>query len=336
MKRRSFIRALAGSIAALGNAGTWPLGAHAQQPTGPRRIGWLDIFPESDPNSRARRTAFLATVEKLGWTVGRNLAIDYRWGLFDLTRARLAGSELLSLQPDLLLCAGAPVTLAMHQTTRTVPIIFSIVVDPVGLGIVSSLAHPGGNITGFTYLESTIGGKWLDLLKQIAPQVNRVALMFNPESSPHSRLIYQAMETAAASSSIQLSMATVREPIEIENAMSALGREPGGGVIVSADSFLYTNRQLIVDLAARNRLPVIYGVPGKAAEGGLIYYVVDVVDSFRKAGAYVDRILRGEKPADLPVQQPTNFVMGINLKTAAALGLTVPNTLLVSANDVIE
>jgi putative tryptophan/tyrosine transport system substrate-binding protein len=299
-------------------------------------VGWLDVFPENDPNSQARRTAFLETVEKLGWTVGRNLAIDYRWGLFDLNRARLAGAELLNLQPDLLLCAGAPVTLAMQQTTHTVPIIFTIVVDPVGLGIVQSLAHPGGNITGFSYLESTIGGKWLELLKEIAPQVSRVALMFNPESSPHSRLIYQAMETAAARSSIQLSMATVREPAEIEHAMSDLGREPGGGVIISADSFLFTNRKLIVELAARNRLPVLYGVPGKAAEGGLIYYVMDVVDSFRKVAAYVDRILRGEKAADLPVQQPTDFVMGINLKTAAALGLTVPNTLLVSANDVIE
>jgi putative tryptophan/tyrosine transport system substrate-binding protein len=174
------------------------------------------------------------------------------------------------------------------------------------------------------------------LLKEIAPQVSRVALMFNPESSPHSRLIYQAMETAAARSSIQLSMATVREPVEIEHAMSDLGREQGGGVIISADSFLYTNRKLIVELAARNRLPVIYGVPGKASEGGLIYYAVDVVDSFRKAAAYVDRVLRGEKPADLPVQQPTNFVMGINFKTAAALDLTVPTTLLVAANDVIE
>ena len=329
MKRRDFFALAGGAVA-------WPLATHAQQPNGQRRIGWLDIFPENDPNSQSRRKAFLETIETLGWTVGRNLAIDYRWGLFDLTRARLAGAELLGLQPDLLVCAGAPVTLAMQQATRTVPIVFTIVVDPVALGIVSSLAHPGSNITGFSYFDVAIGSKWLELLKEIAPPVRRVALMFNPESSPHSRLIYQSMEASAAKSSIQLSMAMVRAPAEIEQAMSDLGREPGGGVILSADSFLYTNRALIVELAARNRLPAVYGIPVGAAQGCLISYYVNVVESFQKAAAYADRILRGEKPADLPVQDPTKFVMSINLKTAKALGLNVPNTLLVSADEVIE
>ncbi|HEY1981913.1 MAG TPA: ABC transporter substrate-binding protein [Xanthobacteraceae bacterium] len=330
MRRRDFITLLGGATAA------WPLAARAQQSSGERRIGWLDIFPENDPSSQARRKAFLETMERLGWVVGRNLEIDDRWGLFDLARARAAGSEVLNLQPDLLLCAGAPVTLAMQQVTHTVPIVFTIVVDPVVMGVVPDLSHPGGNITGFSYLELTIGTKWLGLLEEMAPSVSRVALVFNPVSSPHSRLIYQLMETAAAKSAVQLSTLTVSNPAEIEKALSDFAHEPGGGIILSADSFLYTNRKYISELAARYRLPAIYGVPGKAIEGGLMYYYTDVVETTRQAAGYVDRILRGEKTADLPVQQPTKFVMSINLKAAKALDLPVPTTLLVSADEVIE
>jgi putative ABC transport system substrate-binding protein len=268
--------------------------------------------------------------------VGRNLTIDYRWALFDAVRARAAGAELLPLAPDVLVCGGTPATLAMQEATRTVPIVFAAVTDPVAQGIVTNLARPAGNITGFTYLEQTLGAKWLELLKEIAPSVKRVALMFNPESSPYSRLFFQSMERAMSKLAVEAFIAAVRSPSDIEQAMTRLGGQAGSGVIVSADSFNSINSKLIIDLAARHRVPAIYGVAGTAADGGLLYYCVDIVESYRKAAGYVDRILRGEKPADLPVQQPTKFQMSINRKTAAALGLPVPNALLVSADEVIE
>jgi putative ABC transport system substrate-binding protein len=330
MQRREFITLLAGAAA------TFPIGALAQQLHQVRRIGWLDLARESDPSAQARVKAFQQVIETLGWRVGRNLAIDYRWGLFDVARARLAGSELLKLAPDVILCGGTPATLAMQQVTRTVPTVFTIVFDPVAQGIVPSLARPGGNITGFTYLEPTIGGKWLELLKEIAPSVTRVAFMFNPESSPYSRLIYQSIEAASSRFVVEPSIAVVREPADIIKAMTMLGRDTGSGVIFSADAFVYTNRKQVIELAARHRLPAMYGIPAKAAEGSLIYYGVDIVELYRKAAAYVDRILRGEKPADLAVQQPTKFEMTINIKTATALGLAVPNALLVSADEIVE
>jgi putative ABC transport system substrate-binding protein len=334
MRRREFITLLGGAAAA--SSVSWPLAARAQQPDRVRRIGWLDLFPESDPNAQARGKAFREVIEKSGWAIGRNLAIDYRWGLFDVARARAAGAELLSLSPDVLMCGGTPAALAMQEATHTVPIVFAIVSDPVAQGIVTNLARPGGNITGFTYLELTIGAKWLELLKEIAPSVRRVALMFNPESSPYSRLYFQSIETAKSTFAVAPFIAAVRAPADIEQTMTRLGTEAGSGVIVSPDAFNYTNRKLIIELAARHRVPAIYGIPGTAAEGGLLYYCVDIVDSYRKAAAYVNRILRGEKPADLPVQQPTKFEMTINGKTATALGLPVPNTLLVSADEVFE
>jgi putative ABC transport system substrate-binding protein len=217
-----------------------------------------------------------------------------------------------------------------------VPIVFAVVTDPLAQGIVTSLARPEGNITGFTYLELTIGAKWLDLLKEIAPPVKRVGLMFNPESSPYSRLFFQSIERATARFDVEAFIATVRSPADIEQAISKLGGQGGGGLIVSADGFNSTNEKLIIDLTARYRVPAIYGIPGTAANGGLFYYCVDIVDSYRKAAAYVDRILRGEKTVNLPVQQPTKFAMSINRKSAVALGLTVPNTLLVLADEVIE
>jgi putative ABC transport system substrate-binding protein len=329
MNRRTF-------ISLVGGAAGWPLPARAQQADRVRRVGWLDLFPESDPNARARVKAFNEVIAQLGWAPGRNLAIEYRWGLFDLARAQSASAELLTLQPDVIICGGVPATLAMQQATRTSPIVFTIVSEPVAQGIVPSLAHPGGNLTGFTYLESTIGAKWLELLKEIAPRVARVALMFNPQAGAQSRLFYQSIEGAAPRFAVEATMAPVHATADIEKVMESFGREPGGGIICSADPFNYSNRALIIELAARHGLPAIYGIPGTAAEGGLIYYCVDIVDSYRKAAAYVDRILRGERPGDLPVQQPTKFQMAINVKTATALGLTVPNTLLVSADEVIE
>jgi putative tryptophan/tyrosine transport system substrate-binding protein len=329
-KRRDFITLF------IGAASGWPLIARAQNSTRMRRIAWMDSFHEDDPNAKARVKAFLQVMEKLGWVVGSNLTIDYRWNLFDVERARPAGAEILNLAPDVILCGGTPSALAMQQATRTVPIVFAFVTDPVGQGIVTNLAHPSSNITGFSYFEPTIASKWLELLTEIAPLINRVALMFNPVSSPYSPLYYQSIAAAAPTRVVKTVTVLVRDLSDIEQVMTKLGHEQGNGIIFSPDAFLYQNRALIIELAARHRLPAIYGLPGTAAEGGLIYYVVDIVDLCRKAAAYIDRILRGEKPGDLPVQQPTKFEMTINLKTAKALGLTVPNTLLVSADEVFE
>jgi putative tryptophan/tyrosine transport system substrate-binding protein len=330
MRRRKFLGVIGAAAAAL------PVVGRAQQPERMRRIGWMDFVPESDPATPARVSAFREGMEKQGWVLGRNLAIDYRWSIFDMERARATAEELLNLAPDVMFCAGSPATLALQRATRTVPVVFITVSEPVSQGIVASLSRPGGNLTGFSYLEPTIGAKWLELLKEIAPRVNRVALMFNPSSSPYSRLFYQTIEAATSKFAVQASMALVHDPSEIEPVIAMHGREPGGGLIVSADAFNLANRKLIVELAARHRVPAIYGMPGLASEGGLIYYNVEVTDQYRSAARYVDRILRGEKPADLPVQQPTRFELRINMQTAKALGLTVPVTLQSAADEVVE
>jgi putative ABC transport system substrate-binding protein len=329
IRRREF-------ISLLGGAAVWPIAARAQQPTRIARIGWMDFVPESDPATPARVSAFREGMEKQGWALGRNLAIDYRWSIFDMERARATAEELLNLAPDVMFCAGSPATLALQRATRTVPVVFITVSEPVSQGIVASLSRPGSNLTGFSYLEPTIGAKWLELLKAIAPGVNRVALMFNPSSSPYSRLFYQTIEAATSKFAVQAFMALVHDASEIEPIIAMLGREPGGGLIVSADAFNLANRKLIMDLAALHRVPAIYGFPALAAEGGLIYYNVEFIDQYRSAAAYVARILRGEKAGDLPVQQPTRFELRINMQTAKSLGLDVPPTLLAIADEVIE
>jgi putative ABC transport system substrate-binding protein len=329
MRRRNF-------ITLLGGAAAWPIAARSQQPTRIARIGWMDFVPESDPATPARVGAFREGMEKQGWVLGRNLAIDYRWSIFDMERARATAEELLNLAPDVMFCAGSPATLALQRATRTVPVVFITVTEPVSQGIVASFSRPGGNLTGFSYLEPTIGAKWLELLKAIAPGVNRVALMFNPSSSPYSRLFYQTIEAATSKFAVQAFMALVHDASEIDPIIAMLGREPGGGLIVSADAFNLANRKLIMDLAARHRVPAIYGFPALAAEGGLIYYNVEFIDQYRSAAAYVARILRGEKAGDLPVQQPTKFELRINIQTAKSLGLDVPPTLLAIADEVIE
>jgi putative tryptophan/tyrosine transport system substrate-binding protein len=329
MRRREFIAGLGGVVAC-------PSGARPQQADRVQRVGWLDIVAETDPAALRRVLVFRGGLEKLGWAIGRNLAIDYRWGAVDIEHARSDAAELLRLAPDVIICAGTPAALALQQLTRTVPIVFALVSEPVAQGIVQSLAHPGANITGFSYLEPTLGGKWLNLLKEIAPGINHVALMFNPASSPYSRLFYQSIREATAQLSVKAVLAAVYAPTEIEELIKMLAGEPGGGLIVSADAFNLANRELIIQLAARHQLPAIYGIPGTAADGGLIYYGGDIDDSFREAVNYVDRILRGANPADLPVQQPRKFAMTINLKTAKALGLTVPLTLHVAADEVFE
>lgn len=327
MKRREF-------MALLGGAAAWPLAARAQPSNRMRRIAWLDLVPESDPGAQARVTIVRQGLEKLGWTIGRNLAIDYRWGAFDVERASRAGAELLSLKPDVILCGGSPAVQALQQATRTVPIVFVLVAEPVAQGFVQSLARPGGNATGFSYLEPTVGAKWLELLKEIAPRVKRVAHIYSPTASPYAPLFYKSIETAAAKYAVETIMAPARQPTEIEPILTGLGAD--GGVIFNADAFILTNRKRAIELAARHRVPAIYGIPTSAAEGGLIYYCLDIFDQYRQAVAYIDRILKGEKPLDLPVQQPTKFQFEINLKTARALDLTVPNTILVSADEVIE
>jgi putative ABC transport system substrate-binding protein len=330
MRRREFVSLLGGTAMA------WPLAARGQPADRVRRIGWLHFFPESDPGSQVHAAAFRQGMEKLGWFVGRNLATDYRWGAFNLERARVVATELLGLAPDVIVSAGTPGALAFQQLTRTVPIVFAVVTEPVNQGIVQSLAHPGGNMTGFAYVEPSMGAKWVELLKDIAPNVTRLALMFNPDASPQSRFIYESMKTATPKSGVEAVMAPVRMTGDIEQAMVTIAREPGSGLIISTDGFLYTNRKLIIELAARHQLPAIYGILGRATEGGLIYYGVDVVDQYQRAAGYVDRILRGAKPTDLPLQLPTKFSLTINAKTAKALGLTVPDKLIVAADEIFE
>ena len=329
LKRREF-------ITLLGGAAVWPLAARGQPADHMRRIGWLHAFPESDPAAQAQAVAFRQGMEKLGWNVGRNLAIDYRWGAFNAERARVIAADLLKLDPDVIVSSGTPGALAFQQITRTVPVVFAIVNEPVTQGIVQSLAHPGGNITGFAYMEPTIGPKWVELLREIAPHVSRIAFMFNLDANPQSRLFYQSIEAAAPKFAVQAVMVPVRVRGDVEQAIPAMAHEPGGGLIIAADAFNHTNRKLIIELAASHRLPAIYGIFSTAAEGGLIYYGVDVVDQFQRAAGYVDRILHGAKPADLPVQLPTKFSLTINGKTAKVLGLTVPDKLLVAADEVIE
>jgi putative ABC transport system substrate-binding protein len=329
MQRRDFIlKMMAGSAAG------WSLAARAQQPERTRRIGWLDLVPESDPGAQARVTVVRQGLEKLGWSIGRNLTIDYRWGAFDVERARRAAAELLALAPDLILCGGSPAVQALQQAASTVPIVFVLVAEPVAQGFVRSLARPGGHVTGFAYLEPTVGAKWLELLKQIAQRVRRVAYVFGSMASPYAPLFYKSIEEAAATLGVETVAAPVREPGEIEPILSGLNLE--GGIIFNADAFILTNRRLAIDLAASHRLPAIYGIPTRASEGGLIYYSLDILDQYRQAVAYFDRILKGDKPADLPVQQPTKFQCEVNLKTARALELTVPDTILVAADEVIE
>jgi putative ABC transport system substrate-binding protein len=330
MKRREFITLLGGAAVA------WPLATRAQQPDRMRRIGVLMSFAENDPEGKVRATVFERALQELGWTGGRNIRIDYRWAPGDVEQTRAAAAELLRLAPDMILAHATQATAALQRATRTVPVVFVAVSEPVAQGFVQSLAHPGGNITGFTNLEPTLGAKWLELLKEIAPRVTRVAVLYNPNTAPYATLFSRSAEVVAQKMAVELTAAPVHEPAEIESALSMLGREPGGGLIIAPDPFTSARRKLIFDLAARYRVPAISAFRYLSNEGGLVSYGVDVRDQFRQAAAYVDQILRGGKPADLPVQQPTKFELVINLKTAKALGLDVPSTLLARADEVIE
>ena len=327
--------ATSSSTRRLGSAAAWPLVARAQQGDRVRRIGVLMACDENDPVGKRRFSAFTQALADLGWTDGRNVRMDLRWGGGDINRIRALAQELVGLQPDIILTNATPATVAVQRETRTIPIVFANVGDPVASGIVARLDRPSGNITGFANLEASLGGKWLELLSEIAPGLKRAAIMFNPDTAPVSTYM-PSFETAARSLKVAPIIAPVHSDVEIETAIIALGREPGGGLVVMPDVFMVAHRAPIILAAARNNVPAVYTLSDFARDGGLLSYGPDRVDIFRRAATYVDRILRGAKPGDLPVQFPTKFEMVVNLKTAKALGLTVPETLLATADEVIE
>jgi putative tryptophan/tyrosine transport system substrate-binding protein len=329
MRRRRFITLLGGVAA-------WPLAARAQQSGAVRRVGILMGWSENDLEFQARIAALLQGLAQLGWVESRNVRIDFRWTNGDATQALTFAKELVALQPDVIFAGATPATAALQRETSTIPIVFSSVADPVGSGFVASLARPGGNITGFINIEATIAGKQLELLKQVAPALTRAALLFNPDTAPGGGSYFLGpFETAARSLALKSIISRVRSDAEIETAIGSLGREQGGVVAVT-DSFLGVHIGTVIAAANRNNVPAIFESPYMARAGGLMAYGQTGLDLFRRAAGYVDRILRGAKPAELPVQVPTKFDLVINLKTAKALGLTVPPNLLAIADEVIE
>jgi len=331
MRRREFITLLCGA------ATTWPLAALAQQPERVRRIGVLMGYAEGDRAAQSWLSAFRGALTKLGWTEGRNLRIELRWSADDPDRMRTLAKELVDLRPDAILGATTPVVGALAHETRTISIVFTGVSDPIGSGFAANLAHPGGNITGFQANgDPSLGGKWVEQLKEIAPRTVRVALLFNPATTVPIQYFMPSIQTAASSFAVQVSAAPVHATDEIEGVIAAQGRDPEGGLIVMPDVSNDVNRELIIALAARYRVPTIYYNRFFSELGGLISYGDVRSEQFRLAAGYIDRILKGEKPADLPVQVPTKFELVINLKTAKALGLTIPPSVLARADEAIE
>jgi ABC-type uncharacterized transport system substrate-binding protein len=328
MRRRGFITLLGGAVA-------WPPAALAQQPERMRRIGVLMTINADDAEAQARIAAFVQGLQQLGWTVGKNVRIDYRFAGIDADTLRKYAAELVALAPDVILAQSSPAIAPLLQATRTVPIVFTLVADPVGAGYVDSLAHPGGNATGFTVFEYAIGGKWLELLKEIAPRVTRVAVL-RETTVAAGPAQFGAAQTVAPSLGMELRPVDTRDAGEIERAITALARGANSGLLVTGSSSATLHRDLIVALAAQYRLPAVYFNRFFVTAGGLISYGPDYVDQFRRASGYVDRILKGEKPGDLPVQAPTRYELVINLKTAKALDLTIPPAVLARADEVIE
>jgi putative ABC transport system substrate-binding protein len=328
--RREFITFLGGAAAA------WPLAARAQQGNRVRRIGVLMSLDENDPVQKPYVSAFTQALADLGWTDGRNVRMDLRWHGDDNNRIRALAQELVGLQPDIILTNATLVTAAVQRETRTIPIVFVGVGDPVASGLVAQLDRPSGNITGFVNLEASLGGKWLEPLSEIAPGLKRAAIMFNPDTATASVVYMPSFETAARSLKVEPIAAPVHSDAEIETAITALGREPGGGLVVVPDLFTAVHRAPIIFAAARNNVPAVYWLSYFVRDGGLLSYGTDQVDNWRRAATYVDRILRGATPADLPVQLPTKFEMVVNLKTAKALGLAVPPSILLRADEMIE
>jgi putative ABC transport system substrate-binding protein len=327
MRRREFITLL--------GAAAWPIAVRAQQGERMRRVGVLTPFAADDPEAKARVAAFVQGLQQLGWTDGGNLQIDIRWGVGDAERIRRYAAELVALAPDAILAAGGMTVGPLLQATRTVPIVFTLTPDPVGAGFVESLSRPGGNATGFTNFEYGIGVKWLELLKDIAPRVSRAAVLRDP-TIPAGIGQFGAIQAVAPSFGIELRPIDVRDAGEIERAVTAFARSSNVGLIVTSNGLALVHRDLIITLAARHRLPVVYPFRVFVTAGGLVSYGPDSIDPHRRAASYIDRILKGEKPAALPVQAPTKYELVINLKTAKALGLTVPDIVLARADEVIE
>jgi putative ABC transport system substrate-binding protein len=322
-------------ITLLGGAAAWPLAARAQQ--GVRRIGVLMAGDENDPLWKTFVSAFTQALAGLGWTEGRNVRMDVRWGGDDNDRIRALAQELVGLKPDIILASSNVATVALQRETRTIPIVFTLVSDPVASGLVERLNRPSANITGFAIfeIEGTLGGKWLQLLSEIAPGLKRAAIVFSPDF-PAASLFMPSLETAARSLQVVPIMAPVHSDAEIETAIVAVGRDPGSGLVVMPDTFMVSHRAPIILAAARNNVPAVYSGSVFARDGGLLSYGVDLVDTYRRAATYVDRILRGAKPGDLPVQFPTKFEMVVNRKAAKALGLAIPPSILLRADEVIE
>jgi putative tryptophan/tyrosine transport system substrate-binding protein len=329
VRRRDF-------ITLVGGAAAWPVVARAQRGDRVRRIGVLSSGDENDPEEKRRVSAFAQALADLGWIDGRNVRMDLRWARGDNNRIPALAQELVGLQPDIMLTDSTAATAAVQQETRAIPIVFAGVTDPVATGIVDRLDRPSGNITGLAIFEPTLGGKWLELLSEIAPRLKRAAIMFNPDFAAAPSVYIPSFETAARSLKVEPIVAPVRTDVEIETAIIALGRESGSGLVAMSDPFMTSHRAPIILGAARNNVPAVYWSSEFARDGGLLSYGPDPVDISRRAATYVDRILRGAKPAELPVQLPTKFEMVVNLKTAKALGLNVPPSLLARADEVIE
>jgi len=327
VKRREF-------ITLLGGAAAWPLAARAQSER-VRRIGLL-MGVADDQEGYARLAALKKGLQELGWTDGRNIQIETRFGGADIDRIQAHAAELMALAPDVLIGQTTPAIRALRQATSSTPIIMAAVNDPVEQGFVSSLAHPGGNITGFTFIDFQMVGKWLEMLKEAAADVSHAVLMFNPETSPHYYAYLRSFEAMPRSIAVEVAAAPVRSTTEVEAAVAKLGRDPGGGLIIAPDAFTLAHHQLFIRLAQQHRLPAVYPLRAYVAQGALMSYGPDGNDNFRRSASYVDRIFKGAKPADLPVQQPTKFELAINLKTAKTLGLQIPDKLLALADEVIE
>jgi putative ABC transport system substrate-binding protein len=330
MRRREFLAVLGGAAAFK------PVAAHAQTTGAVKRIGVMIGLSSADPAGQAEMTAFREGLAALGWTEGRNLRVEYRWPGSDPERIRAAAKELAELKLDLLVTRTTPGTLAMRSEARATPIVFVVVAEPMESGLVQSMSRPGGNITGFTNFEAGVGSKWLELLKAVSPQVSRVALMYNPRTAPFAPIFMRSAEDAARTLGLEFKPTQVSGQNDIEAAIRGLATPPGGGLVTLTDSFMTENRDLIIAMAAFHRIPAVYHNRNFPLNGGLIAYVADYPDLWRRAASYVDRILKGAKPGDLPVQQPNKYEVIVNLKTARELGITVPSTLLATADEVIE
>jgi putative ABC transport system substrate-binding protein len=330
MRRRQFIAGVVGAVAIS------PWMVRAQQGDRVRRIGVLMSVTPDDPSGDGEIAAFRQGLEELGWIDGRNINIQLRWTGADLDRARAFAKELVDLKPDVLIARSTPTTLALRRETDAIPIVFVNISEPVESGLAQTLARPGGNVTGFTNFESSIGGKWLQLLKQIDARITRAGIIYNPQTAPFAGLFLNSVQSAAPSLSIRSADLPVQTPSDIETTLATFGREGGGSLVLIPDSFTIEHRSLIIPLAARYRLPAVYSYPSATHSGGLMAYAVDTRDSMRRAAGYVDRILRGAKPAELPIQQPGQFSLSVNLQTAKALGIEIPATLIATADEVIE